>query len=130
MVRSPAASAAAGGFRGVLYEIVPLTVGASAAYTIVHSVVRDARGVGDWVNEFAGGAAAGALVAGIKRRSVNGGVGGALVFGCAAASGSWYGLLEGSANKERGVDARSVAITTADMGASASASTGLQRRLV
>jgi hypothetical protein len=129
-LKAPSVVSATGGLRGAFAETLPYTVGAAAVYTIVSGVTKDATGEDDWRGEFAGGAAAGALVTGIKRRSGNAGFVGALAFGSVAAGTRFYQALNGNTNdSSKMLDERRTSVVTADFGRAAGASSSLHSRL-
>jgi hypothetical protein len=131
-LRTPAAAAAAGGIRATLYEVVPLTTAAAVLYTLGSSVAQDIRGgIPDWRSDAVGGALAGAVVAGIRRKNLNAAFIGALVAAGGAASVKLFQSTEGHATigRPRAVDTASMIAHPKDFGAAASASGGLTRRL-
>ena len=130
-LRTPAAAAAAGGLKSAMYEIVPLTTGAAILYTVGSAVGKDIQGKKDWKSEFFGGALAGMLVQGVKRRSFNASFVGALLFGTAAAAVQWAIALEGNAKvgRENNLHKHAYTTTPTDFGKAASASANFERRL-
>lgn len=130
-LRTPAAAAATGGLKSALYEVVPLTTGAAVLYTLGSSIGKDIQGKKDWKSEFFGGALAGMLVQGVKRRSGNAAFVGAVLFGTVAAAVQWAYALEGNAivGRENMMHKHAYTITPTDFGKSASASANLDRKL-
>ncbi len=122
------AQAAATSLSSVLFDVVPYTTGAAVLFTLGQSIARDARGgQQSWKNEFVGGAAAGAFVVGVKRKSLNAAFVGAIAMGSAAAAAQLAPRLQtGGAVKE---DSAGPVLAPKDFSAGAKASSALHSRL-
>jgi hypothetical protein len=132
-MRGPASGkAASAAFRGLVYDIAPVTAGIGALYTAGSCMSEELRaGKKDWRNSFAGGAAAGAFAIGLKRRSLQAALTGALAMGVAAASADWIAIMEPNAEETQKnmVDTVGMGGTTVANVAASTASRGLVNRL-
>lgn len=93
------AGKATGALRSLMYEIVPLTTVSGAVYSAGSCLTADARGSHDWVSNAVGGATAGAVIAGVKKQSLQGAFVGALAFGTAAAAVQWWSAMSPSVSE-------------------------------
>ena len=70
-------------FNALLFSVVPTTTAAAVLFTLGSGIACEVRGRRDWFNDMLGGAGAGAVMVGIRQRSIQSGLIGALAFGAA-----------------------------------------------
>ena len=117
-------------FSTLLLSVVPTTCGAAVLFTLGSGISREVRGARDWVNDFNGGAAAGAVLGGIKQQSLQGAFLGMLAFGCVGASVSALSLMQPDGlDPLKVINPHSLATRGSDFGAAAATAASAGRRL-
>jgi hypothetical protein len=132
-LRSPAVTTGIStAFRATMLEILPFTVGISALYTVGQCVAADITGSSGPAASAVGGALAGAFAMGVKRRSGQAGLVGALGFGAIAAASEFFPAFEPSAADlapSRAADSPSRVVSPSEFSAGTAAGSTLIRRL-
>ena len=120
-------------FSALAINVIPTTTSAAIIYTLASSIAREVRGGGayDWKNEFIGGACAGAVLNGVKKRSLQSAFLGALGFGCLGASVGLFSMMQpDSTNQNSKLDKRSLVTRPADFGRAGATSASTASKLV
>jgi uncharacterized membrane protein YeaQ/YmgE (transglycosylase-associated protein family) len=120
-IRSRTPTAGLSGFSATAMTVIPTTVSAAVIYTLGSGLSRDIRGANDWANDFVGGACAGAVLNGVKQRSLQSGFLGAILFGCLGASAGVFSTMQpDSPDPLKLVDRYRMVTRPSDYGAAAS----------
>ena len=118
-------------FNALLFSVVPTTTAAAVLFTLGSGIACEVRGRRDWFNDMLGGAGAGAVMVGIRQRSIQSGLIGALAFGAAGASAGVFATMQPDGLAPSSMfDKRRVASTPADFGAAAASAAAAQRRIL
>jgi len=117
-------------FSALALAVVPTTTGAAVLFTLGSGIAREMRGANDWANDFVGGAGAGAVLAGLRARSLQSAFLGAIAFGCAGASAGVFATMQPDGpDPAKLVDKRRLASAPADFGAASANAAATQRRM-
>lgn len=117
-------------FNALMFSVVPTTTAAAVLFTLGSGIACEVRGRRDWFNDLLGGAGAGAVMVGVRQRSIQGGLIGALAFGAAGASAGIFATMQPDGAEPSSVaDRRRLASSPADFGAAAASAAAAQRRI-
>lgn len=117
-------------FSALLFSVVPTTTAAAVLFTLGTGIACEVRGRRDWFNDLLGGAGAGAVMVGVRQRSIQSGLLGALAFGAAGAAAGVVATMQPDGVEPHGlVDKRRLVSTPADFGAAAASAAAAQRRI-
>ena len=130
-VTGPSAPRAAqAAFGSLLLSTAPFTAGAGALYTIGSCLAEDFCGARDWRTSATGGVLAGAVVLGLKQRSLQGGFVGAVLMGSLCAVTQLAPAMENSTERQAHRAApRPVTVSSEELAVSAANSRGFTSRL-